>query len=94
MNVGGTARDIGVCRGFLIISKRTIRVRSTVVERTLREKKLWEHITKSAITPFAARVPLLLMLRHLVCLPWPVVRRLPNIWWTRTHKNSRILMQR
>ena len=47
--------DSGFVKTRIILSEKNYRVWSTLVEQALREKKLWQHITGTAVRPPAAR---------------------------------------
>ena len=54
LSVGIRADDVGCSR--IILREGNYRVWSTVLERTLREKKLWNHVMSTSVPPPAPRV--------------------------------------
>ena len=52
--IGIRADDVG--RSRIILREGNYRVWSTVLEQTLREKKLWNHVMGTSVPPLAPRV--------------------------------------
>ena len=54
LSIGIRADDVG--RSRIILREGTYRVWSTVLEQTLREKKLWNHVMGMSVPPPTPRV--------------------------------------
>ena len=55
IGIRADGEDSGYARSRIILKENNYRVWSTVVEQTLREKKLWIHVMGIAVVPPAPR---------------------------------------